>query len=133
MADVGDTKFIVDEQVEKWKERQRTSSWVEGQLPQLERGWAQMRVPETKPAFGYQLGVSTHGYLWVAEYTDPPNGPRRLNLFDPQGAYLGDLGIPDGLSYFPRSLEMGPDYLVAVFRDDLDVETVRLYPLITDG
>jgi hypothetical protein len=124
---------VTDDEVEEWKERQRTSSWVEGQLPQLERGWAQMRVPESKPSFGSELGVSTHGYLWVAEYTDPQNRPSRLHLFDPQGAYLGDLGIPDGLSYFPRTLEMGPDYLLAVFMDDFDVETVRLYPIITDG
>ena len=130
---VGEAPRVTGAEVEDWKERQRTSSWVEGQLPQLERGWAQMRVPETKPAFGQQLGVSTHGYLWVAEYTDLPNRPRHLHLFDPQGAYLGDLGIPDGLSYFPGTLEVGPHYLLAVFMDDFDVETVRLYPIITDG
>jgi len=124
---------VTDAEVEAWKERQRTSSWVEGQLPQLERGWAQMKVPETKPFFGPELGVSTHGYLWVAEYAAPPERPNHLHIFDPSGAYLGDLPIPDGLSPFPGGVEMGPDYLLAVFMDELDVETVRLYPLITHG
>jgi len=90
-----------------------------------------MRVPETKPSFGPELGVSTHGYLWVAEYTPPPERPTRVHIFDPTGAFLGDLHIPDGLSPFPGAMEVGPDYLLAVFMDDFDVETVRLYPLIT--
>jgi len=122
---------VTGAEVEAWKDRQRNSSWVEGQLPQLERGWAQMRVPKTKPAFGMRFGTSTHGYLWVAEYTGAPIKPRLLHIFDPQGIYLGDLEIPDGLAYSPRTVEIGPDYFLAVFMDEFDVETVRLYSLIT--
>lgn len=120
-------------EVEAWKERQRTASWVEGQLPQLERGWAQMRVPETKPAFGSQFGLTTHGYLWVAEYTAAPSKPHTLHIFDSRGAYLGPMTIPDGLAFSPRIVEIGPDYFLGVFMDEMDVETVRLYPLRGGG
>jgi hypothetical protein len=116
-------------EVEAWKERQRGAAWVQGQLPQLERGWAQMQVPETKPAFGRQFGVTTDGCLWVAEYTDAPIKPRILHMFDPDGVYLGDLRIPNGLAYAPRVLEIGPDYFIGVFMDELEVETVRSYRL----
>ena len=121
---------VTEAEVEAWKDRQRVAPWVEGQLPALERGWAQMRVPETKPAFGWQFGVSTDGHLWVAEYTDAPIEPRRLHIFDPTGIYLGDLPIPEGLAYSPRAVELGPDYLLAVFLDEWEAETVRLYPLV---
>lgn len=124
---------VIDEEVEAWKDRQRVAPWVEGQLPELERGWSRMRVPETKPAFGTQLGVSTDGFPWVAEYTDAPIKPRRLHIFDPTGVYLGDLEIPEGLAYSPRAVEIGPNYFLAVYMDELGVETVRLYPLIRNA
>jgi len=117
-------------EVEAWKDRQRSAPWVEGQLPELERGWAEMRVPETKPAFGMQFGITTDGYLWVAEYTDAPIKPEILHIFDPGGVYLGDLRIPAGLAYSPRAVEIGPDYFLGVFMDDLEVETVQLFRLI---
>jgi len=123
---------VTAQEVEDWKERQRTASWVEGQLPQLERGWAQMRVPETKPAFGSPFGLTTHGYLWVAEYAAPPSRPHILHIFDPEGVYLGPMTIPDGLAFSPRIVEIGPDYFLGVFMDEMDVETVRLYPLRGD-
>jgi hypothetical protein len=91
-----------------------------------------MQVPETKPAFGTQFGVTTDGYLWVAEYTDAPIKPRILHIFDPDGVYLGDLRIPEGLAYSPRALEIGPDYFLGVFMDELEVETVRSYGLVRD-
>ena len=124
---------VTAQEVEEWKERQRTASWVEGQLPQLERGWAQMRVPETKPAFGSPFGLTTHGHLWVAEYAAPPSRPHTLHIFDPGGAYLGPMTIPDGLAFSPRIVEIGPDYFLGVFMDEMDVETVRLYPLRSGG
>lgn len=127
----GEQPTVTEAEVEAWKDRQRSSSWVEGQLPQLERGWAKMRVPETRPAFGQQFGISTHGFLWVAEYADPQNSPNSLHIFDPDGTYLGRLRIPDGLPYMAQTVEVGPDYFLATFMDEFEVETVRLYPLIT--
>lgn len=121
---------VTDGEVEAWKDRQRVAPWVEGQLPELERGWSQMSVPESKPAFGTQLGVTADGFLWVSEYTDAPIKPKLLHIFDRTGVYLGDLEIPEGLAYSPGAVEIGPDYFLAVFMDEFEVETVRLYPLV---
>lgn len=116
---------VTPAQIDDWKKERRADPAIASRLPQFERAWAEMTVPETHPAFGPPLGISTDGHFWVAENPTPGASPRRLHMFDPQGVYLGDLPVPVGLSL----AEIGPDYFLGVFEDELDVETVRVYRL----
>ena len=45
------------------------------------------------------------------------------NVFDPEGRWMGDIEIPYGGYVY----EIGVDYLLGVWVDELDVEQVRLY------
>ena len=56
----------------------------------------------------------------------------RFSVFRTDGAWLGYVEIPEGLpqlrvSYDMQSMEIGSDYVLGVWVDDLGVEQVRLY------
>lgn len=68
------------------------------------------------------------GNLWVAEYR-VLDEPSRWQIFDPSGRWLGELTLPDG----GRITEIGDDYVLGVWRDEAEVETVRLYGLRKPG
>ena len=68
------------------------------------------------------IAVSPSGGLWLMRRTAVP-GERRIDVLDVTGAYVGTL--PPG-SPFP-ALFRGPDEIVTVETDELDVLHVRVY------
>lgn len=105
--------------------------YVEAQLAGLTDAEARMRrdhllamdVPPTKPAYG-ALEIDRTGRLWVAEYSGTRT-PRRWVVFDRDGALVGAVTMPD--RFVPA--DAGADWVAGVWRDDLEVERVRLYRL----
>jgi hypothetical protein len=87
--------------------------------------YARMEFPETKPAYG-RLVVDTEGNIWVAEYTHRFIDPGTWDVFDPEGVYLGSVETPD----FGRVFEIGSDYVIGVWADELDMEQVKVYRLM---
>jgi hypothetical protein len=93
--------------------------------PQMERLLADMPYPETMPAFG-DLKVDAGGYLWVQEF-DPPGTPvARWTVFDLQGRAVAAVETPRGLTI----RQIGTDFVLGTWRDDLGVEHVRLHTLV---
>jgi len=88
------------------------------------RNLEEMPYPSTLPAFA-DLVVDADGNLWVLEYARPGSDERRWTVFSPEGRALGSVVTPPGL----RVLEIGRDYVLGVWRDDLDVEYMRLHRL----
>ncbi len=82
--------------------------------------------PETMPAFG-DLTPDAEGSFWVEAYQAPgdPPGPSRWSVYDALGRYLGDVTMPERF----QPMEIGADYVLGLWKDDLDVEQVRLYGL----
>lgn len=91
--------------------------------PMFHRPISEFELPETKAAYG-PVVIDELGNYWVAEYTF---GTQRTtwSVFDAGGVLLGEVASPERF----RILEIGPDYVLGVYRDDLDVEYVRLHPL----
>ena len=83
-------------------------------------------VPEAHPAFA-ALIPGADGYLFVEGPTIPDGPPVLLDVLDPEGRLVGSLPMPAGVD---RILEIGPDHLLALHRDEFDVEYVRLYDLV---
>jgi hypothetical protein len=81
--------------------------------------------PETLPAFGSPFVVDVLNNLWVPDFIVPGDDPVQWSVFDEAGTYLGRIGVPARL----RPMEIGIDYILGVWRDELDVETVRMYAL----
>ncbi len=48
-----------------------------------------------------------------------------MTFFDSTGVWVGAVDLPPG----HEPLEIGSDYLIATYRDDLDVDFVAVYAL----
>ena len=100
------------------------------QLRERRRELNAMPVAEHLPAYSFFTDDAL-GYLWVYEYEAPgEETPGRLcTIFDPEGRVLGYFEAPEGMAF----LEIGADYILALVRNDLDVESVQLWPLERGG
>jgi hypothetical protein len=84
-----------------------------------------MAVPETRPAYG-RLLPDAAGNLWVAGSSFPSQEPAVWLVFDRDGQLLGPVSVPRRF----RVQAIGGDWLLGVWRDEIDVERVRLYSLV---
>lgn len=92
---------------------------------ELRRVLGRMPRLETMPAHGRFL-ADTQGCLWVEEYRPPfETGPAVWTVFDADGAVRGRLEAPAGV----QLMSVGDDRVMGVFRDSLDVESVRMHRL----
>lgn len=114
-----DVSALKDERLEDAQQqwRQRT-----------ERMFQQMPIPSTFPAFS-DLSVDADGNLWVLDYARPGDDGRHWTVFSADGRALGRVETPPGL----RVLEIGRDYVLGVWQDELDVEYVRMHRLERAG
>jgi len=98
------------------------------QLPTWGREWRlSLPMPDHLPPHGYFV-VDDEGHLWVAEYS-VEREPEAWSVFDPQGRFLGTVQIP------PRGTltQVGADFVLGVWKDEMDVEEVRMYGLTRGG
>ena len=84
-----------------------------------------LTYPETMPAFGYPFLADRSGKVWVPDFM-AREGVRTWTVFSPEGRRLGTERTPAEL----RVLDIGADWLLGVWQDELDVEYVRAYGLI---
>lgn len=69
--------------------------------------------------------VDATGAIWVREFPLGPSDPMRLQVFAADGAWLGQVVLPPHHTI----LEVGRSHLLTVWRDDDDLEHVRVYRL----
>lgn len=86
----------------------------------LVRSLEKAPFPALKPAFS-RLLVDRTGALWVLM----PGAGNVWTVFAPDGTWLGSVTTPEGL----RVDEIGPDYVLGVWRQRHGQERVRSYPL----
>ncbi len=91
----------------------------------LQRQADESEYPDTKPAYAAGLKGDRAGNIWVPAHQIARDLATRWSVFDPDGRYLGDLTSPARFRVF----EIGDDYVLGVWRDDLDVEYLRKYQL----
>jgi hypothetical protein len=78
--------------------------------------------PPFFPAFD-RLLLDDQGNSWMRAYHGPHDqGEARWHVLDPEGRWLADALLPGAL----QVTEITGDAVVGVFRDDLDVESVRV-------
>jgi len=93
--------------------------------PGIRRSLEAMPVPETVPPYGAIRGDDV-GNLWVGAWAMYPQLADTWEVFAPGGAWLGTVKMPPGVD----PADIGPDWILGVGRDELDVEYVVVYPLI---
>jgi hypothetical protein len=114
--------------IERYKEERLEDAggaWQPRDL--VEQSLAHMPFPETFPAHD-DLAVDAAGNLWVAEYRRPGDERTHWTVFDPGGRMLGVVEMPERFTVY----QIGADFVLGRWADEMDVEHVRLYGLIKE-
>mgnify|MGYP003576565516 CR=1 FL=1 len=70
--------------------------------------------------------VDDSGFVWTEQYEDYWNkSPRTWDVFSPAGRHLATVTMPPGL----RVQHIGASLFLCVWRDEFDVDHVRMYSL----
>jgi hypothetical protein len=91
----------------------------------LNRLFGAMPIPDTFPAFS-SVHLDELGQLWVQDYNRPGDDRNRWAVLDAEGQWLGMVDLPGSFS----PLDIGADYVLGLWRDEDDVEHVRMYELV---
>ena len=76
--------------------------------------------------------VDGAGHLWLKPYYVAGAESPPFETFAPDGTWLGSVTLPPGLvraftQYQAPYMEIGEDYVLGVWTDELDVQYVRMY------
>jgi len=82
-------------------------------------------IRETMPAYRGII-LDQVGNLWVEEYRRPGNTLRQWTLFSTEGVMLGTMTVPDRFVI----QDVGDDYVLGKWTDELEIEHVQMYELI---
>jgi hypothetical protein len=91
----------------------------------IERTLDAMPMHSTMPAIS-SMRVDDSGNIWIQTYSRPGDENRDWWVFSISGRLLGSVQAPANF----RLLQIGEDFVLGRWRDDLDVEHVQLYQLI---
>jgi hypothetical protein len=91
---------------------------------QVEQLYLEMPIPETMPAFD-ELRLDALGMLWVRDPLSPVDRHATWHVYDVDGRWLGIVTTPTDLGL----REIGDDGVLATWKDEHDVEHVRVYRL----
>lgn len=95
------------------------------QEPLYNRLLAGSEFAENFPAH-YDVWTDAAGNLWVQDYQPyTARVDRMWSVFDSRGRYLGEVTVPAGLTVH----DIGEDYVLGRWTDDLDVEYIVKYDL----
>jgi hypothetical protein len=121
----GERSRVTSEEIAAWREaniRLYALKLSEDQILQL---LDQLPDPEFRPHYS-GLTLDPMGNLWVelGPSEGSPSEEVDYLVFDPEGTLLGTVGLPP-----IRILEIGSDYILGVFEDDLEVEYLQLFEI----
>jgi hypothetical protein len=125
------TRAVTPADIERYRESRlkQAAEARGGRFRQMqEKSLAAMSYPETMPAHG-RIQADRAGNLWVSDFQVTPEDPGKWTVFDPEGRMLGTVSTPARFRVF----EIGEDYVLGVWKDELDVDHVRLFALEKPG
>jgi len=101
------------------------------EVDRVERMWRGFHRAPVLPVLR-SIHVDATGHLWVAPYYVAGAEPPPFEIHAPDGTWLGGVAVPPGLQrafvqYQAPYMEIGEDYILGVWTDDLDVQYVRMY------
>lgn len=96
----------------------------EAERRRLRQTFQEMPFGETVAPYG-ALRLDALGDLWVADGTVPGAAETGWSIFDPAGRMIGRVVLPANV----RLLDIESDRILAVARDDLEIEHVRVLGL----
>lgn len=115
---------VTGDLVEAYLLEQEAEAVDEAQAREIRQGMEEMPLPDFLPAFA-GLHSDKVEHIWVERSRGPEDPTPVFDIFNPDGALVGLASLPADLDV----VEIGEDYLLGLFRDELEVEYLRLYPL----
>lgn len=110
--------------IDAWK-RRRLERATERSRPVVERLVRDVPIPSTMPVYS-EIIVDSSDNIWTRGFA-PENEPDAAwQVFDSEGRWLGGIPLPIGL----RVMRIGPDYVLGIMRDTVDVEYVQLHRIV---
>jgi hypothetical protein len=96
-------------------------------FPEYHRAFASILVDSEANIWIEHLPAARSFYAGNAPYPGqtPGRAPARWDVFGPAGDFLGTVDLPHGLDV----QDIGPDYVIGIWRDERDVPFVRVYSL----
>lgn len=110
--------------VDVFVEDQVANAQDPGQAQDIRQQYREMPVPDVMPRFA-GITVDALGYLWVERYRTSLEPTPVFDILDPEGRLVGRASLPEDADL----MEIGEDYVLALYRDELDIEYVRMYHL----
>jgi hypothetical protein len=110
--------------IEDFKRRELSDMTDPNDLRRRRRELEELPYPEAKPAFD-AIQLDAEGNLWVQEFSYARDEPSQWNVFDAEHQFLGTVATPPGFVIH----DIGRDYVLGAWRDDMEVEHIRLYTL----
>ena len=112
-----DVDKYIEERVARYQDEARAS--------EAERQLRAVEFPKVFPAYG-RIVVDDLGNPWIDGYPLPGRESRSCTVFTMSGAKQAVLELPNRF----RLLQAGSDWVLGVWRDELDVNYLRVYRLI---
>lgn len=111
--------------ISRYREQQLERATDRDERAATQRRLDEMTYPDAIPAYG-SLVLDALGNIWVQEFQRDDETENRWNVFDPNGRMLGGVVLPQGLKVY----QIGEDFVLGQWTDDLDVEHVRSHRLV---
>ena len=83
-----------------------------------------MPLPDTKPAF-VEIFVDPLGNVWLSLFLAAAETDAPWTVFGADGRFLGSVVMPPSIEV----IDIGEEYVLAVWQDELDVEYIRLHEI----
>ncbi len=101
------------------------------QMDRFRQSWLTAPMAPTLPLLR-SIEMDTQGNVWLEPFFMVGTPPPAFEVFSPDGTWLGNVTLPAGLDrgFHPvqaPELEIGDDYVLGVWKDELGVEYVRMY------
>lgn len=132
-----ENRRVTPDDVDRLLQERLTAMTDPNRRRQFADAYRELPVPETMPAFGVTelsqwalptIFVDARSRLWVKEYEPSPGAASTWAVFDPIGTMVATLVAPPALELMGATA----DAVVGRFRDELDVESVRVYRLVRE-
>ena len=91
----------------------------------LERSFNEVPHADMLPAYDRSILLDDIGNLWAKQYAAPRDSLANWDIFDESGRYLTVITVPLAFNI----VDVGSDDVLGIWRDELGVESIRLYEL----
>jgi hypothetical protein len=116
---------VTEREIEAWRSRITRDLALKVSEADIRRMLQAVPLPQERPPHG-RLTFDSEGNLWVevGPTMEGPASPVEHLVFTPEGAWLGVVEL-----HHIRVMEIGADYVLGVYEDELGVQYLHLYPL----